>query len=116
MFGLFTLVNDFFGWILDFIPYFSIIKAAFFMYMLLPQFKGALTVYNKVAKPLLDQYRPAIEKLIADVQGVAKDAIKEAKNEAIKKASDPTILIKGAQLASQAEKTLQDMDKQPTQE
>jgi uncharacterized membrane protein required for colicin V production len=113
IFGLFTLINDFFGWILDLIPYFSILKVAFFMYMLLPQFKGALTIYNKVAKPLLDQYRPEIEKLINDVQGVAKDAIKEAKTEAIKKASDPTLLLKGAQYAAQAEKTLQEIDKQP---
>jgi hypothetical protein len=38
--------------------------------------------------------------LISDVQGAAKEAVKEAKDEALKKAQDPTILIKTAQLAA----------------
>jgi hypothetical protein len=41
-----------------------------------------------------------IDKLIEEIQGVAK----EAKAEVLKQATDPSLLIKGAQLASQAQK------------
>lgn len=114
IFGLFTLIDDFFGFVLAMIPYFFWIKLAFFVFLFAPQTKGALKIYNAVAKPLLDQYRPVIEKLIADVQGVAKDAVKEAKSEVLKQAQDPQTLIKAAQLAGQAQKYAE--DKEPVEE
>jgi hypothetical protein len=49
---------------------------------------------------LLKTYRPVIEQLISDVQGAAKEAAKEAKEEVLKKAQDPTLLVKTAQLAA----------------
>ena len=104
IFGLFTLVDDIFGCLLSMIPYFFLIKLAFFVFLFAPQTKGALKIYNTVAKPLLEQYRPVIEKLINDVQGVAKDAVKEAKSEVLKTAQDPQTLLKAAQYANQAQK------------
>ena len=114
IFGLFTLIDDFFGWILSIIPYFFWIKLAFFVFLFAPQTKGALKIYNTVAKPLLDQYRPVIEKLISDVQGVAKDAVKEAQSEVLKQAQDPQTLLKAAQIAGQAQRYAE--DKEPVEE
>ena len=96
------------------IPYFFWIKLGFFVFLFAPQTKGALKIYNTVAKPLLDQYRPMIEKLITDVQGVAKDAVKEAKNEVLKQAQDPQTLLKAAQLAGEAQKFAE--NKEPVEE
>jgi receptor expression-enhancing protein 5/6 len=53
IFGLITLIDDLFGWILAFIPYYSLIKIGFFLYLFVPYFKGALKIYNVVVKPLL---------------------------------------------------------------
>jgi receptor expression-enhancing protein 5/6 len=103
IFGLFTLIDDFFGCILAMIPYFFFIKLGFFVYLFAPQTKGALKIYNTVAQPLLVQYRPMIEQLIKDVQGVAKDAAKEVKKEVVKTAQDPSTLLKAAEFASKAQ-------------
>ena len=100
IFGLLTLADDLFGWLLAFIPYYSTLKIVFFLYLFVPYFKGAHKIYELVVQPFLKTYRPVIEQLINDVQGAAKEAAREAKDEVLKKAQDPTILIKGAQLAA----------------
>lgn len=53
VFGTFTLLDEFCGFILDFIPFYSYIRLGFFLYLMLPQTRGALTVYTVVLKPLL---------------------------------------------------------------
>ena len=108
IFGIFSLMDDFFGFILNMIPYFFWLKLAFFVFLFAPQTKGASVVYETVVKPQLIKYRPQIEKLINDVKGGASELAKEAKNEALKQAHDPKNLMKAAHLASQAEK---EMDK-----
>ena len=47
IFGLLTLIDDVFGWILAFIPYYSTIKILFFLYLFIPYFHGAHTIYEK---------------------------------------------------------------------
>lgn len=116
IFGLFTLIDDFFGWVLALIPYFFWIKLAFFLFLLAPQTKGALTVYNTVAQPFLVKYRKDIEKLIEDIQGVASKAAKDAKSEILKQAQDPTVLLKAAQVAGEAQKNIQTFGEKPVQE
>lgn len=86
IFGIFSLMDDFFGFILNMIPYFFWLKLAFFVFLFAPQTKGASVVYETVVKPQLIKYRPQIEKLINDVKGGASELAKEAKNEALKQA------------------------------
>ena len=71
IFGIFSLTEDFFGFLLNMIPYFFWIKLGFFLYLSAPQTKGALVVYDTVVKPQLIKYGPQIEKLINDVKGGA---------------------------------------------
>jgi receptor expression-enhancing protein 5/6 len=64
IFGIFTLLDDFAGFLLSMIPYYFWIKLAFFVYLFAPMTKGSQTIYNTVVKPLLDQYKDKIEGLI----------------------------------------------------
>ncbi len=60
IFGLFSLLDDCCGCVLNFIPYFFWIKLAFFIALLLPQVKGAKFIYNTVVKDLLNKYKDNI--------------------------------------------------------
>jgi uncharacterized membrane protein YbaN (DUF454 family) len=79
IFGIFTLLDDFLGFILNMIPYYFWIKLAFFVFLFAPQTKGSKIIYEKVVKPLLDQYKDKIEGLISEIKGSAGDAINMAK-------------------------------------
>lgn len=96
IFGLFSLLDDFFGCILNMIPYFFWLKLGFFVYLL--KFNGARTIYDNFAKPQLTLYKPKIEKLINEIKGSASELAKEAKEEALKQAQDPKNYMKAAQL------------------
>lgn len=50
IFGIFSLLDDCCGCILNFIPYFYWIKLAFFIYLLAPQTRGAMFLYNSFVK------------------------------------------------------------------
>jgi receptor expression-enhancing protein 5/6 len=53
VFGVFTLIDDFLWFLLDYIPFYFYIKVGFFIWMMLPHTKGASVVYNSVIKPFL---------------------------------------------------------------
>lgn len=54
VFGLFTTLETFFGFIFSFIPYWDWIRLGLFIYLLLPNFKGAEQLYNGFIRNLLD--------------------------------------------------------------
>ncbi len=60
-------------------------------------------IYNKVVKPLLDQYKDKIEGLIADIKGSAGEVVNQAKKEALKQVSDPKNFAKAAEVYSSAQ-------------
>jgi len=60
-------------------------------------------IYNKVVKPLLDQYKDKIEGLIADIKGSAGEVVNQAKKEALKQVSDPKNFAKAAEVISSAQ-------------
>jgi hypothetical protein len=60
-------------------------------------------IYNKVVKPLLDQYKDKIEGLIADIKGSAGEVVNQAKKEALKQVSDPKNFAKAADVYSSAQ-------------
>lgn len=100
IFGLFTLLDDFAGCLLCFIPYYYWIKLGFFVYLLAPQTRGAQFLYKAVVKDFLEKNRSKIEGLIADVKGSVADVAKEAKNTAVNELNNPQNLLKAAQVAS----------------
>lgn len=48
------------------------------MWMMLPQTKGALVIYDKVLRPQLVKHKHTIQKFIDDVKGSAGELQKEA--------------------------------------
>ena len=112
IFGLFHLVDEFGGFALSFIPFYFYIRIAFFVFLMAPQTKGALTVYRYVVGPILKQHKQSIQAFIDEVKGSAGDALTAAKDQAKKELADPTRLMQAAQLANQASQQLNNLDQQ----
>lgn len=110
IFGIFTLLDDFAGFILNLIPYYFWIKLFFFIYLFFPMTKGSQVIYTKVVKPLLDQYKDKIEGLINDIKGSAGDIANEAKKEVLKQAQDPKNFAKVAEVYSTAQSEINKME------
>lgn len=43
------------------VPYYYPVKLVFFLWLQLPQFRGAGVLYNQYIKPVLEKYKPKIE-------------------------------------------------------
>lgn len=99
IFGLLNVLETFFGFIFWIIPYWTWLRLGLFVWLLLPNFDGALTIYKSVFKPVLGANKDLIQEWISKVQNVASDAANEAK----KQASDPTLIAKGLSAATQAQ-------------
>ena len=106
IFGLSSLLDDFFGFILSYIPYFYWIKLIFFAYLLAPQTRGASTIYNKFVKDFLEKNKDKFSSLIKDVKGASSEIASEAKKTALDKLNDPSNLVKAAQVVSEAQESL----------
>jgi len=103
IFGLFHVLETFFGFILYFIPYWSWIKIAFFTYLLLPQTNGVATIYNTVIKKFLSENKELIRRLQKEAKEMTETIstqIDSVKDEAMKKATDPTLIAQGLSVAS----------------
>ena len=80
VYGIVQIVELFLGFILSYVPYYSIIRLAFFIYLMAPMTKGAKTLYSMVFQPMLQKYKPEITKFfdnLADqTASMARDAQK----------------------------------------
>jgi receptor expression-enhancing protein 5/6 len=110
IFGLFTLIDDFFGFVLSVIPYFYWIKLAFFIYLLAPQTQGAKFLYNGFVKDLLHKNKHHIEGLINDIKGAAGDVAGEAKRTAVNELNNPQNFVKFANVAHSAQEELRKIE------
>ena len=73
IFGLITLGDEFFWFILEWIPYYSWIRFGLFVAMFSPQIEGARIIYEKFLRSLLNNNKDRIEKFIDDVKNSASD-------------------------------------------
>jgi len=103
IFGLATLLDEFAGFLLTFIPFYFYLRPVFFVFLMAPQTKGALFLYNNFVGPLLRNNKKAIQEFIDDIKGASSDISKAAKDQALKELNDPTNMMKAAQMASQAQ-------------
>jgi len=103
VFGLFTVAETFFGFIFYFIPYWDWIRLAVFVWLLLPNFNGAKTLYDGVIRNLLNQNKDLIKKWIEMSKSAASSAQADAMAKAKEAASDPTLLAKGINVANQVQ-------------
>ena len=103
MFGLFTLFDEFGGILLSFIPFYFYVKLVFFIFLMAPQTKGALKLYEIIVGPLLRQHKDKIQNLIDEVKGSAGDVAQGVKEQAMKEMNDPANLLKAAAAAKSAQ-------------
>jgi len=103
VFGLFTVAETFLGFIFYFIPYWDWIRLAVFVWLLLPNFNGAKTLYDGVIRNLLNQNKDLIKKWIEMSKSAASSAQADAMAKAKEAASDPTLLAKGINVANQVQ-------------
>jgi len=101
IYGLFNVLETFFGFIFYFIPYWQWIRLALFVWLLLPNFNGAKTIYEGFVRQLILKNKDQINKWISMTANAATSVQKQAMDEASKAASDPTLLAKGLSMANQ---------------
>lgn len=89
VFGIFTLIEEFAYFLLNYIPFYFYIKLGFFLWMMAPQTQGATIIYRTVLKPLLQKHRNRIDQIIAEVKGSALSAAKDAAKSAMEQANNP---------------------------
>jgi len=102
VFGLFCVAETFFGFVFYFIPYWDWLRLGLFIWLLLPNFNGAKVLYDGVIRNLLSQNKDLIQKWISMTSNAAAAAQKDAMDQAKAAASDPTLMAKGLNMASQA--------------
>ena len=91
VFGIFTLLDDWLGFLLAYIPFYFYIRLMIFLYLMLPQFGGARIVYEKLLRPLLIKHQSRIEQIIKDVSGGSAEMFKEGMKQAKDKLNDPNV-------------------------
>lgn len=111
VFGIFQTAELFLGFIFYFIPYYSIVRIFFFLYLMLPQTQGAKTLYNTVFKPALTKHQDDIKKFIEKLTDKASDISKDAAAAGSKMAAEmgsAENMMKAAKIAGDAQKAMAD--------
>jgi receptor expression-enhancing protein 5/6 len=103
VFGVFNVAETFLGFIFYFIPYWDWIRLALFIWLLLPNFNGAKTIYDGFIRSLIANNKNHIKKWIEMTTSAASGVQAQAMAEAQKAASDPTLLAKGLNMANQVQ-------------
>jgi receptor expression-enhancing protein 5/6 len=112
IFGLFNVVETFFGFIFYFVPYFDWIRLGFFIWLLAPQFNGAKVLYESVLKTLLNENQDLIRDLIEKTRSFGSQAI----NTAAAEATDPQNMMKAMSMAAEAKNKIDEATAEPTSE
>lgn len=100
VFGIFQTLELFIGFILNFIPYYSIVRIGFFVYLMAPQTNGAQTLYKSIFQPFLKKHEKEIEAFVEQVQTKATSAGTEFVSQAKDIASTEN-LVKAAATAQE---------------
>ena len=103
--GIFQVIEMFAGFILNFIPYYQLIRLAFFVYMAAPQTDGSLKVYEQV-KPLIEANKDELEKLFDMGKNIGSHAINTVREQAKEQMNDPANMYKVAAGASKLQNQL----------
>ena len=82
VFGIVQIVELLVGFILNYVPYYSIIRLLFFIYLMAPMTKGAKTMYTSVFQPLLKQHKASIEKFFDSLADQTEAMAAQAKQAA----------------------------------
>ena len=78
IYGIITIFEMLFGFILGNIPFYRLIRLGFFVFLLDPQTNGAQVLYTSVIAPRMNTHKKEIQILIENVESPAKELRKEA--------------------------------------
>ena len=94
VYGLFSVFDLFTAFLIKVIPFYYTIKLAFLIWLFMPNFKGAVVIYNLVVGPLFRKYESkfdkGVDKIIRKGEKIteqAKEAYEENKSKIIKEAT-----------------------------
>ena len=94
VYGLFSVFDLFTSFLIKVIPFYYTIKLAFLIWLFMPNFKGAVVIYNFVVGPLFRKYESkfdkGVDKIIRKGEKIteqAKEAYEENKSKIIKEAT-----------------------------
>ena len=94
VYGLFSVFDLFTAFLIKVIPFYYTIKLAFLIWLFMPNFKGAVVIYNLVVGPLFRKYESkfdkGVDKIIRQGEKIteqAKEAYEENKSKIIKEAT-----------------------------
>merc|ERR1719498_1860855 len=68
VYAIVQLTQLFFGFIFDYIPYFSIVQLAFYIWLMAPQTNGARTLYQSVFRDLLKEHKGSLQKFFDSME------------------------------------------------
>ena len=95
VYGLFSIIDIFTAFLINVIPFYYTFKLAFLIWLFMPNFKGAVLVYNKVIGPFFKKYEgkfaSGIDKILHRGEKLAekaKEAFEENKDKIIKGATN----------------------------
>eukprot|EP00347_Sterkiella_histriomuscorum_P022244 403331166 len=83
VFGIFTIADQFAGFILSFIPFYYVLKVAVLIWLFHPSTKGAIFVYENYIEPIWEQNKQYVEQFEKGVEKAIHenaDAIKSKVN------------------------------------
>lgn len=100
VFGLFSIIDLFSGFILHFIPFYFFIKLSFLIWCFMPNFKGAIFVYDKFLVKLFKKYETVLDKVANDINGGVGNVYKEGTTYI--KENKTKIITKGFEVAQSA--------------
>lgn len=75
VFGIFTIADQFAGFILSFIPFYYVLKVAVLIWLFHPSTKGAIWVYENYIEPFWKQNKQYVEQLEKGVERAVHDNV-----------------------------------------
>mmetsp|Transcript_32945 Transcript_32945/g.86232 ORF Transcript_32945/g.86232 Transcript_32945/m.86232 type:complete len:174 (-) Transcript_32945:888-1409(-) len=87
VYAFFTVAEIILDWFAAILPLYYEIKILFVLYLMLPQFMGATTVYDSFLLPLLNEHEEAIDSKIVDARTAAGQTVTNVAEEARRRGS-----------------------------
>lgn len=95
VFGSMNVFDKVINFVLSFIPFLSLVKIGFYVYLFHPKTKGALTIYRTLLRPTLTKYQDKIDAKINDIgaaaQKVGAEVLEKGKTELTKEVVNRSI-------------------------
>ena len=94
VYGLFSIIDVFTGFLVKMIPFYYTLKLAFLIWLFMPNFRGAVVIYNVLVGPLFRKYEHKFDKGVDKIlkkgekyTEKAKEVFEENQSKIIKEAT-----------------------------